>query len=493
MLRPPPDQDARPWLGLRVKLTLWLVAIFLTIQAALAAALYLYQRRTLDNYFAGRIRARAEAIAQTISERNVVQSDADLLGLSNDLPSYALADPWIIALYDSKGTLEATTARPAPVLEATRREAVLRQGRSLSFREHFDALQPSTSEARAARAVLMAVADRDGDNHFLLVARLDSTFDSMMRVIGAAAILTVPAGAIAAAAAGWLITGLMIAPLQHLRRIAGSLAPEALDQDFIPAGRMTREQKILEDELQGTRSKLLYSLKAQERFISNVSHELLTPISVVLTEGQTLPLKTLDPHAQRYVQSVNDEMRRLGRMIKGFLSLTRHGEGKVIETPTPSDINEVVMEAVAECTMMAGQRDVQLVPTLDERDPPATVLGMGELLRVMVSNLLRNAIRFSPAGQRVLITVDREDASVKISIRDFGPGVPDELVKTLFDRFGKSPHEDTNARAFGLGLAIAQGIAELHTGRITVENMPDAGCAFAIILPTIQSAVEARS
>lgn len=489
MLRPPPDQDARTWVGLRVKLTLWLVAIFLTIQAALAGAVFLYQWRTLDAYFAARIRARSDSLAAKLATQGPVKGNAELLRLSNDLPQYAVIDPWFITLYDATGAVAATTAHPPPVLEETRREAVLSGEGMLVYRDRFEALAAPGEQEEAARALLRRVSDKDGGVHFLLVARLDNSFQSMMWLVGTASILTIPAGAIAAACAGWLITGLMIAPLQHLRRIAGSLTPEAIEQEFVPAGRLSREQQVLEAQLQETRNKLLHSFKAQERFISNVSHELRTPISVVLTEGQTLPLSSLDPVAQKYVLSVNEEMRRLGRMIEGFLTLTKIGNDKSLEQSHPCEVNDVVMEAIAECSLMASQRGVNIHPTLDEGDPPAVVAGVCELLRVMMNNLIRNAIRFSAAGQAVHVTVSSDAGEVRVAIRDHGPGVPEELVSKLFDRFVQGPTEERHSRGYGLGLAIAQGVAELHRGHITVRNMTDGdgGCEFLVRLPTVSS------
>lgn len=138
---------------------------------------------------------------------------------------------------------------------------------------------------------------------------------------------------------------------------------------------------------------------------------------------------------------------------------------------------------------MALQHGVRLRLDLEEEPLPLIVLGENELLRVMVDNLVRNAIRFSSKGQAIDIAVFRTTESSSICVRDEGPGIPTELLDTLFDRFTQAPAETARGRGHGLGLSIAQGIAELHGGRISVRNLPEAGAEFTVTLPLSPAAM----
>jgi Histidine kinase-, DNA gyrase B-, and HSP90-like ATPase len=104
--------------------------------------------------------------------------------------------------------------------------------------------------------------------------------------------------------------------------------------------------------------------------------------------------------------------------------------------------------------------------------------------------LIRNAIRFTPEGSRVVIRVSESTDRCTVSVRDFGPGIPEEIRGTLFEPLVQAPSEQQ--RGIGLGLTIAQSIAELHGGRIAVANIPDGGCEFTVTLPCDPSEAPGR-
>jgi signal transduction histidine kinase len=480
------NRRSRFGVSLRVKLTLWMVTIFLVIQLMLAMVVYFYQRQVVSGYFQERVQARADSIARTLKSLDRRVDDDELYRLTDNMPDFALKELWCITVYDREGAVVASTRRPAPSLDAARLERVLSGPGRVSAREVVPGIRDGADDSPEARLDLSRFVNQSGERLVLLVARSDKAYDSMMAVVGRMMALTLPAGLIAAAGAGWVIAGLAITPLRHLRRIAGSLTPEAIEQDFVPSAVLSREMAVFEQELKQTRDKLVQAFRAQDRFISSVSHELKTPIAVLLTEGQSLPLKELDPRSQKFVLSVGEEMRRLGRMIESFLMLTRIRGGQGKGTDATCAANDFVMEAVAGCATMAAQRRVVLLPNLTESDPPLLISGDCDLLKIMVDNLIRNAIRFSPEGGQVVIHVADYETQCAVFIRDFGPGIPEEIIDHLFDRFVQAPEETRHGRGYGLGLSIAQGIAELHGGHITVRNVPEGGCEFKVLLPRAQ-------
>jgi signal transduction histidine kinase len=274
-----------------------------------------------------------------------------------------------------------------------------------------------------------------------------------------------------------------------VRGTSGIAGPDVADATGARGGAAGEPARIrtLERDLAEARARLRDALAVQDRFISNVSHELKTPISVVLTEAQTIQVSELPAEGQRFVQSVTDEMRRLSRMIQSFLTLARLHGGRTLEHTRTCIVNEFVMDAIAGCTPLARRAGVTLIPELAECEGPLIVTGEMDLLQTLVDNLIRNAVRFSPAGSPVQVRVTMDAPDCVVTVRDSGPGCPEDLLDKVSGRFVQVPMAGLPGRGNGLGLSIAQGIAELHGGRITVINVPAGGCEFAVRLPVTVS------
>jgi signal transduction histidine kinase len=316
------------------------------------------------------------------------------------------------------------------------------------------------------------------------LATSDQFVDRKMALVTRALVLTGVVGPIAAAIAGWFIGGIAVAPFERLRRLASGLRPESVGRS-LEFDSSNSEVSRLTEELDRARQRMMEGFASQERFLSNVSHEIKTPISVMLLEAQTLDTDGAPEHVRDFVESVGEEMHRLGKLVESFLTLTRVRDGKGIARIMRCGVNDLVMDSAEHCTPMARQHRVTLSPGLlaSEETMDASIAGEPELLRTMLDNLVRNAIRFSPVDDRVEIRASVADGSASIVVRDHGPGIPESLLTTIFDRFAQAGDEQRKGRGHGLGLAIAQGIAELHGGRISVENCEDRGCSFEIVLP----------
>jgi signal transduction histidine kinase len=292
-----------------------------------------------------------------------------------------------------------------------------------------------------------------------------------------------PIGLLAAALTGWFIAGIAVAPLERLGAVAKRLSPASISEK-VEISSPDLEVARLENELEQARRRIEAGFTAQSRFMLNVSHELKTPIAVLLTEIQTVEPGE-SSHAVRVVlASAVEEMRRLGRMIDSFLLLTSVRERGEPARADLYAVNELVMDSVDQCRPMAAQHEVTLRPHLLHGDHlDAVVAGDHELLRTMLDNLVRNAVRFSPEPGRVDVEAATENSSVLLRVCDRGPGIPEDLLPRIFDRFAQATDERRRGRGHGLGLEIAQGIAELHGGAISVRNREAGGCEFTVRLP----------
>lgn len=467
-------------MSLRLKLTLWITTIALVIHLTLTAAVLLYQRVSVRNFFDLRFQPRLAGMVAGLRGSNFEIEPAAWDRLAREHLSAPTGDPYLAAVYRTgEGVIAATGPHTPPEsqvlswLDPDTELAVHRESRPYEIRPR-DVLAPS-------RTFVQRIFDAGGREHLLVVMVTDVPAASVLSVLSSVLMMTIPAGVLAAGASGWLISGLIMRPLMQLRQLAGSLAPELLDQPMA-VGSTVPELRILQNELEDSRERLRSALVAHDRFISNVSHELKTPVAVLLTEAQTIDRAGLTQDQARFIDSVTDEMRRLGRMVESFLTLTRVRAGKAIANADRCELNDVIMQSVETCSAMARQQSVTLEPRLAEAPHGAEIFGDFELLRIMVDNLIRNAIRFSPPGATVVIVLESAGHEWSIRVRDDGPGIPDEMLGSLFDRFTQASTETVRGRGYGLGLSIAQGIAELHAGDISVENLP-VGCEFKIRIP----------
>jgi signal transduction histidine kinase len=438
----------------------------------------LYQQAAVNDFFDTRLRGRGEALATEIRARDMAVTDADLDRLVHEGAQFIPYERFLATLYAPSGEVVASNMRPAP--EFAEVSAWAEKGHDGALLLEGVASLSGEGDTSPAHGSLRRVADSTGREYSLLVATPGRLVGSMQGLVSRVLLVVLPVGVLASALAGWLISGLALRPLKELRLMAGSLAPESIDTPV--AAESSREASEVRKELEDARTRLRAALHAQDRFISNVSHELKTPVAVLLTEAQTLDQSGLTNDQRVFVNSVVDEMRRLGRMVESFLTLTHLRSGKAVANIRRCAMNDIVMESVSGLTAMARQYDVRVEPRLEEAGDLA-VDGNMELLRIMVDNLIRNAIRFAPGQTPVQARVERDNGHCVLLVTDRGPGIPPDVIERLFDRYSQSSPQPARGRGYGLGLSIAQGIAELHGGKIAARNDDGGGCAFEVRLP----------
>jgi two-component system, OmpR family, sensor kinase len=277
--------------------------------------------------------------------------------------------------------------------------------------------------------------------------------------------------------------------LDTITRLAADINPSKLHRRLEGAGHEPDVRRLVET-MNAMLGRLEVAFLAQDRFISEVSHELKTPVSVLLLEAQVLERSEPDPLVYaKFVASVEDEMRRLSQLVESFLTLARakHGETQVRRVSV--DINDTAVEAGQHCYGYARMRELTLPMTLvpEEDCPEAPIVwGDPDLLRTMIENLLRNAIAVSPRQSSVDLSVTCVDQQVTVLVRDRGPGVPEAMASRIFERFVTADHARQGHKGSGLGLAIARGIAELHGGQIQFRNLDAAqggGAEFSARIP----------
>jgi PAS domain S-box-containing protein len=230
--------------------------------------------------------------------------------------------------------------------------------------------------------------------------------------------------------------------------------------------------------------------RMKSQFVSDVSHELRTPLTNIrlyldLLRGTADPERTT-----RYLETMDRESGRLAHLIDDLLSLSRLEAGTVNFNPAPTDLNPILRALVDDRRALAANRGLQL--TLECEDELPRVLGDERLLTQVFTNLLTNALNYTPAGGKVMLRTRRRHAQaeefVTAEVADTGLGIPAEEQPLIFRRFFRGhASRKTNAAGTGLGLAICQEILERHSGRIEVESegVPGKGSLFTVWLPSL--------
>jgi signal transduction histidine kinase len=223
------------------------------------------------------------------------------------------------------------------------------------------------------------------------------------------------------------------------------------------------------------------------RFVGNIAHEIKTPLAIVVSQTDLLLGATEDPAAvRRLATSIAEDMRHLSDLVDSFLRLARPFAQDDASHHVPVHVHDFVVEAVRRCRSLAIGRGVSVAPVLEESgngEAAPEVVGDAMLLEAMLENLLRNAVRFSPRGSRVVVRVQVRGGWVLLNVRDHGSGIAAEYLESVFDWFFQAPGSTLPPSGTGFGLAIARRVAEHHRGSISLRNHPEGGCEFVITLP----------
>jgi two-component system phosphate regulon sensor histidine kinase PhoR len=230
------------------------------------------------------------------------------------------------------------------------------------------------------------------------------------------------------------------------------------------------------------RERRLNELKSE--FISNVSHELKTPLSIISMFGEMLAEgRTKSPEqAHEYAEIIWRESVRLGRLIDNVLDFAKIERGMGVYEFADADLGEVVDRAIALSARRVGTAEMTLDADI-EPELPALRLD-ASAITLAVLNLIDNAIKYAADGKRISLTVRRAGARILLTVRDWGSGIDPEEHERIFDRFYRGRAIRLKPiRGSGIGLALVQHIARAHGGDVAVVNEPPGGAAFQIWLP----------
>lgn len=271
-----------------------------------------------------------------------------------------------------------------------------------------------------------------------------------------------------------------LAPIQRIawevqRRDADSLLP-------LIASDLPREIEPLIAEFNRLLERLGIAFKSQRTLISDAAHELRSPLTALRLHLQLLVRATEAPEREQALERLTEALDRASTLLQQLLTLARNDSGISTISLVPLLLNEVVQEGVTDCASLAVSKETDLALELNASP---RITGDAESLRIMVRNLVDNAVRYTPRGGRVLVQLNDADEFSLLDIDDSGPGINPSEYDRVFDRFYRGNGVDETGS--GLGLAIVKAIVARHGGIITLGNSGLGGLHISVAIRRLPS------
>jgi signal transduction histidine kinase len=280
-----------------------------------------------------------------------------------------------------------------------------------------------------------------------------------------------------AVAIGWSV-GASLRPVRRLtaevkRRDADTLDPVA--ESGLPA-----EVSPLVESINTLLARLHSAFDAQRAFVSDAAHELRSPLTALKLQLQLLQRSTDPASRDEAIRALAAGIERATRLVAQLLTLARAEPGAPQQPLVPTDLAEVARQAMADMVPLADAKSIQLAL---EAQPDCMVEADASALRILVRNLVDNAVRYTPAGGRVELTVAGQTGQIVLTVDDSGPGIPASERERVFDRFYRragGEQEGLEETGSGLGLAIVRSIAQRHRASVRTMDSPLGGLRVAV-------------
>ena len=455
---------------LKQRLTVWYVALFAAIVAVWGLAVVLTLSGSLRHELDSSLASGATAIATELSQpkpRKFTKIAADALAA---LPAEQTAAQQLSATATviAHGGAEFGAS---PLIDQKAIDRALRKGSPVS-------LATGSGDARLRLLVLPQPATQQ----LIVVATGTRSVDEAVSRLSRAMWWTAPLVLLAAALGGWFLSRRALEPVMQLTKSASAIGIDRLDERVAePPG--NDEFTALARTLNKMLERLQAGVDDKRRLIADASHELQTPLAVMRTElDVSLSTPNLQPEAVTVLESAREETDRMTRIVRNLLTLARFDEGTLQLLRKPINVLALCTDAAGSLAGLADERDVDVTVSGDD----IVVLADAEYIRLVVVNLLENAIKHSGMGTSVTLAIDTAGDEARISVTDTGPGIPEEDQPHVFDRFYRVDRSRTKGKGgSGLGLAITKEIVEAHDGRMELKSRLGEGTTFRIVLPIV--------
>lgn len=455
---------------LKARLTLWYVTLFAIIAVVWSGGIVALVRADLYAGLDRDLASRATQLSLSIDTAGDGEfadvSDATLKGVPKEQTAAQLLSVSGVVLESSGATLASKPIVAASVLARTMRSAS-------------PAVMTITQGEDRYRVLVVPLPSTD---RLILVGTNSESADDAVTRLVTILLLTGPVVLLAAGGGGWFLAKRALRPVTQMTTTAAGIGIDRLDER-VPVPEGHDELAGLATTLNTMLERLEIGVRDKRRLVADASHELQTPLAVMRTElDVSLTTPDLGPVAVEVLESAREETDRMTRIVRNLLTLSRFDEGTLRLLPAPVALCDLAKESVASLASMAKEKGVTVTVNGDD----AEVSGDAEYLRLVLTNLVENAIKYSGEGSTVAVEVGDRGEEAILSVTDDGPGIPAEVLGHIFDRFYRVDRaRSKDSGGSGLGLAISREIAEAHGGRIEVQSEVGRGSTFTLVLPVV--------
>lgn len=381
---------------------------------------------------------------------------------------------------------------------------VLQRSKNVTALIELNGINPSVSDPTFGSAtighesirVALVPFQQGKRTRILLVAIPTLGTNSVLDGFGRVALLLFPLSLALTASISAFYVGRSLAPIKALTQHAALMARKVTNRNGFwsplpvssPYDELSRLAETFNHLFQGIDS----AVRQLRQFVTDASHELRTPLSVL--HGETELLLSKPRSAEEYRKTLSDfgdEFKKLNRIVEGLFTLSMADAGQLQLMSEPLYINEVLEEACALVTSRALAKNIAIVRELNEELPYS---GDEAFLHELFLIFLDNAIKYSPEGTQVRVTLQQEAGKIRVHFEDQGIGISSAHLPFIFERFYRAdPHNSGETHSGGLGLAIAQAIVRAQGGVIECHSVPGAGSTFTVVLPATHAPSNLKS
>jgi heavy metal sensor kinase len=456
-----------------VRVTLWYVFIFL--MCALVICGFLYYRlqaqlvREIDRFLLDEAKELSGVLSRSLNDEEALRSFESGLTARTYYPIvFRILDNKGVPFYTSKGFTEINYRSKDEMLVVVMNGEIAREntqaaGRARAFRV---VSSPVFTDSRLTHIIQM------GTDLFLVRKSLSNFRENILSAL--------PIILLLGALGGWWFARRSLSPIAYIASKTHRITDQSLHERLTPRG-TGDELDLLIQTINEMIARLESSFKRVAEFTADASHELKTPICAMRGEAEVLLLKGRTPEEyQEGLVHFIEQFDRMNQMINNLLLLAKGDSSQERLERVPLRLDLLIKDLCTFFQVLAEQNGISLeVEVIEE----VTVAGDKTRLQQLFTNLIDNAVKYTPKG-KIRITVERKGDFAQTTVRDSGIGIPREEIENIFKRFyrvDKSRSKETGGT--GLGLSIAEWIAKAHHGRMEVTSEVGVGSTFTVYLP----------
>jgi two-component system heavy metal sensor histidine kinase CusS len=449
-------------ISIRQRLTAWYAAALLLGLGIFALGMWVSLQERLIAGVDGRLRQRIQGLETALGAEAEIRDRAQL---QQELAEFVreIPDGSLVQLRDAAGA----------VLLASSKQKALPPigGRSAPYTENIDGrqLRVATSRMQSAGSVYDAQ----------VAVSLDEIL-GVMQDFRHLLLWMIPGVLIVACLGGYWLSSRALRPVDEITTVARSIGVQNLSQRIaVPrtGDELARMAQTWNDVLE----RLDVAVQRIRQFTSDASHELRTPLALIRATAELALRRERDPEGYRNsLRQIEHEAEHMTALTESLLTLARADSDGLGMTMQSTDLSELIHSAVQQYAALAIEKGVTLRAAATQ--PPVRAAADASGIRRILSILVDNALKHTPAGGTVTVSAAAGAARVTLTVEDTGEGIPAAALPHIFERFYRADPARGSGSGFGLGLSIAQAIAQAHGSAITVSSTPGAGAHFSLSL-----------